>query len=221
MSFRRMAVAVFLLLLCTADAFAQRPTLTEDELAEAIAVGLKAKGREQGLELRETGLLRMSGDGTSGFSLVVYTPTTWIQHLASQAAKQYRPFTRADVTDDMRAPVLRVIAHADTPKTLDVEARRRAASVEHIVLQDRRRRSVLQPASIEPFETEVSNALGAAQTYTGLSATFPLEGVRPLRGAGGGDEFTITIVGSGRDSLGRARNEKHFEIKRGHFSRLP
>jgi hypothetical protein len=40
---------------------------------------------------------------------IVYTPITWIRQLASDAAKEYRPFTIADVREDDKAPVLRVV----------------------------------------------------------------------------------------------------------------
>jgi hypothetical protein len=218
-------VREFAFLLCifstASSAQAQRAELTDKDIDDAIAIGLKAKGGEQGLELREGGFLRSTGAATTtGFVVVIYTPTTWVRQAASDAAKQYKAFTRADVTDDMRAPILRVIVHADTPLEMTPNARYRAASVEHVVLQDRKRTTAIQPLSLQPFEATVSNALGARETFQSQHATFSLAALQTLRGSADA-EFVVTVVGSGADSLGRARNEKHFDVKRSELKRLP
>lgn len=218
--FRVILLILVVVALGAVAAEAQLATLTDEAIAAAIAVGEKAKGKEHGLEIQERSFNRMMGADTSrGYRLVLYTPTTWIRQLASEAAKQYEPFTVADVTDDMLAPVLRVIVHANTPTRMTET--HTASSAEHVVLRDKRRTIVVQPTRIAPFDADVSNLFGARLTYQSLQVTFPLDGLHEIRGPNGDAPFYVTVIGDRRDALGRNQTEKDFEIKRQHFSRLP
>ncbi len=98
-------------IIAVANLHAQKQTLSEQDKADAIRIGVKAKGKLTGLSLTDAGrafgnaLVAMSNPyvptGGTGFSLRVYTPKTWVEQLASNAAKEYRPFTIADITEEM------------------------------------------------------------------------------------------------------------------------
>jgi hypothetical protein len=216
---RKLLALVILAVAAPNGAFAQAAQLSEKDLDAAIEFGTKAKGKAQGLRLAEGGLIRSAGP-TTGFAITIYTPTTWVREQASRAAKKYQPFTRADA--EPVEPVLRVVAEPDVPRTMNAEARRRASSVEIVVIRDAGKTVALQPTKTEPFETELSNALGAEATYHGLIATFDLEKLRALRGPNGDAPFVITVVSTGgADSMGRDRTEKNFEVKDKHLASLP
>ena len=199
----------------TADA--QVASLTPDATASAIQVGAKAKGREQGLDLQDSlgALAALDGyGGRDGFSVVLHTPTTWIRQRASNAAKRYETFTPAHVTDDDRAPVLRVTAHPDLPRQVTAAGMRGTSSVDHVVLQDKSRKVTIQPMASEKFDVEAANAVGGRVMFNGLSAQFPLDALRELRGPKSDQEFFVVVIGS-------TGEEKRFEVKKKHFERLP
>ena len=198
----------------------QRATLTQQDIDQATAQGLKEKGKEQGLDMRDT-LAAVSAaldqadskskGSETGFSLAVYTPLTWIRQQASQAAKEYRPFTPGDVKEELLEPMLRVIVYPSTPTMNTAQAARWASSVQHVVLRDESRKIVIQPTYKEPF----TQGSSSRETYQGLQAKFPLDALREIRGSNGKGEFFITVIGSGRNS------EKDFKVKTKHFERLP
>jgi hypothetical protein len=164
---KRLTTTLALLLLSLSIAHSQveqskTHSLTEQEELEAIQIGLKAKGKSTGLEIADTGrgianaLAAMgnnAGNTTSGtgFSLVLYTPKTWVAQQASNAAKRYEPFTVESITSDMLSPVLRVIVHPDTPTQISGAGMRYTSSVEHVVLRDEAKTLVVQPSSDRPF----------------------------------------------------------------------
>ena len=118
-----------------------------------------------------------------------------------------------DLTEEDLAPVLRVVVFADKPLSVQGFASRNSA--EHIVVHDVRKRGVVQPLAVEPFDETVWNAFGGHIELNGMTATFPMDEVIALRRSNGGSgEFKITIVGVGT-------SERTFHIKRKHFKRLP
>jgi hypothetical protein len=151
---------------------------------------------------------------SNGFRLQVYTPLAWIRQLASDAAKEYRPFSVGDLNDDAVAPVLRVVAFPDTPNTVTAQGMQGTSSVQHVVLRDEARRIVVQPTFKEPFTEEAANAMGGKATFVGLQAQFPLDDLREIWGPKGDREFFITVIGAGRE-------EKDFKVKKKHFDDLP
>ena len=106
-------VMLLLIVVGGATGLAQKQSLSEQDKADAVRLGIKDKGRLTGLSLLDTGAswanaLTVSaanpgGTGGTGFSLRVYTPKTWVEQLASNAAKEYRPFVVDDITDEMLA----------------------------------------------------------------------------------------------------------------------
>jgi hypothetical protein len=202
---------------------AQKQTLSEQDKADAVRIGTKEKGKLTGLSLLDSGAswanaltvtaANPSGTGGTGFSLRVYTPKTWVEQLASNAAKEYRPFTINDITDEMLEPVLRVIVYPDKPTSLTAAGMASTSSAEHVVLRDEAKHLVVQPASKEAFSDKASSALRDME-YQGLVAKFPLDSLKELRGPNGDKEFLIVVVGA-------KTKEKEFRVKQKHFERLP
>jgi len=202
---------------------AQKQTLLDQDKADAVRIGIAAKGKLTGLSLMDSGrafgnaITAMGNNNAttdgSGFSLRVYTPKTWVEQLASNAAKEYRPFVVADITEEMMESVLRVVVYPDKPTTISGEGMRKSSSAQHVVLRDEGKRMVVQPTSKEPFTETASSAL-RDMAYQGIVATFPLDAVRELRGPSGDKEFLIVVVGEGQ-------KEKVFKVKEKHFERLP
>jgi hypothetical protein len=196
---------------------AQTATLTTDAINAAIQVGEKQKNRDHGLTLHDTlSALGAIADNPSstGFSVVVYTPTTWVRHNAAVRAKKYQHLLLEDVDEDMREPILRVIANPDVPRQVTAKGARGSSSVDHVVLQDKTKEITIQPISMEPFTDDVKNALGASLTYAGMRANFKLEDLKELRGPNGDREFYVLVIGS-------TGEEKRFEVKKKHFDDLP
>jgi hypothetical protein len=156
-----------------------------------------------------------SGPSTStGFRVHIYTPITWIRQLASDAAKEYRPFTIENVREEDRAPVLRVVVYPDTATTVSAAGVSGTSSVQHVVLRDKDKRIVVQPTLKEAFREEAKNAMGGNVQYDGVRVEFPLDGLHELRGAKGDGEFVLTVIGL-------ERKEKNFDVKKKHFERMP
>lgn len=167
--------------------------LSQTSISAAIAAGYQQKGVPQGLRVLDTGerwsgQLAVNGSAsttTATVRLQIYTPLTWIQQIASDAARRGRTFTAVNVTDEMTRSVLRVIATGANAATTPLR---------HIVLRDETRAFVVQPLSKEAFSEHVLNAKGQSAVFDGLRVTFPLEAVRELRGAGDDDEFIIAVI---------------------------
>lgn len=194
---------------------AQKIALTDDDIAVALATGTKAKGKPQGLVLRDSaqGFMAAMSEtgGSSGFWVELFTPTTWVMQQASNAAKKYQVL-KAPLAPELLEPVLRVIAHPDTPSHVTSSGMAGTASVEHVILRDEQKRVVIQPTWTEPFNEDVSNAMGGKAAFTGLNAKFPVD-LREIRGPKGDSEFFITIVGA-------TQEEKNFKVKDKHFKDL-
>lgn len=197
---------------------------TDEQYAEHIRRGQAAKGQEMGLRLRDTGRgigngimaglggMALAATTSSGFSLLVYTPLSWAAQQASGRAKNYMTFDVSQLTEEDRAPVVRVLVFPDTPNYVTGGAAR--SSVEHVVVRDTRGGHVIQPLSIEPFDQTVSNAMGGSIALNGVTAIFSLEQLQAVRKADKKTEFTITVIGNGR-------TERTFKVKSKHIKQLP
>lgn len=195
---------------------------TEAEVSAAIEKGRVAKGRSAALSISDAGrgfmnaMASLNGPGAvtagTGFRLAMYTPLTWVQQQASDAAKVYKPFRPEDVTDDMLRPILRIVVYPD--KATDFRNQAQTSSVEHVVVRDEAKRQVVQPLSMEPFAESTQTAGGAQLHYNGLMVTFDLDQVKALIATPGLDEFFVTVVGE-------RSKEKDFKIKNKRFKDLP
>jgi hypothetical protein len=154
-----------------------------------------------------------SGTNT-GFSLRVFTPKAWLMQVASEAAKEYRPFGLSDITDEMLQPVLRVTVYPDKPTYVTASGLKGTSSVQHVILRDLSKKIVVQPASKEEFDDSASNAAGGKASFIGLRATFPMDSVREIRGPRNAG-FYIVVIGT------EGTKERRFEVKAKHFGDLP
>ena len=173
---------------------------TPAAIAAAIADGVQHKTR------RHHGLVL--APFSKGAFIEVYTPLTWITQRAAAAAREYRPFTVADA-EPLLEPVLRVVANPVTPEKLQDGG----SSVQHVVLQDERKTTTIQPLTSEPFSIDLQNAMGAKVSYDGLTVTFPLDALRQSRTTGKGDLVVVVVYTAGY--------EQRFTIKPKHFEKLP
>lgn len=198
---------------------AQQQSLLDEEKADAIFLGSREKGRLTGLSLTDVGRLwtnaiiaagdRYAQTVGTGFSLRIYTPYTWIEQQASNAAKEYRPFTVRDITAEMLEPVLRVYVYPDKPTSLTGYGMSLASSVQHVVIRDVGKSLVLQPLTKEPFTDTASSAL-RDMAYQGIVTKFPLSALADLRASSSKKEFLIIIVGEGTQERVYTVKEKHF-----------
>lgn len=190
-----------------------RGGLSETSINAAIAAGYRQKGLTQGLRLLDTGERWIEQPTANGFGsatkatvrLQIHTPLTWIQQIASDAARRGRTFSVANVTDEMTRSVIRVTATGANATTTPLR---------HIVLRNEARAVVVQPLSKEAFSEHVLNAKGESVVFDGLRVTFPLDAVRELRGPAGNSEFIVAVI----DAAGV---ETDVKISTAHLHDLP
>jgi len=194
--------------------------LNEARIAAAITVGNEAAGRAMALSLKDSAQswARAMGDqqATTGFSLEVYTPFSWIAQNASWKAKKYQTFGREDVTPDMVEGILRVYANPDRPNQVSQRGMIGTAGVEHLIIRstDKKNFAVLQPIDIVPDAVYARNAFGAEVGFTAQVASFDIDEVRRIAALDKKGEFFIVVIGD-------TGEEKKFKIKTKHFDRLP
>lgn len=91
-----------------------------------------------------------------------------IVYAANQTKRRYKPFTEADVTQDMKATELRVYAPAW------VSASNKIVSPDIVILEGGRKDSIIQPTNTEEMSEEFQNLFGASREGHSMVATFPL-----------------------------------------------
>jgi hypothetical protein len=201
-----------------------RYPLTAREIRTALSVGTKAKGRNCGLALRDSfqgfsNAMAAMGDGrtgSTGFSVDVYTPFSWIAQNASWEAKRYRELRPEDVTEEMRQGVLRVYANPDMPTRVSSDGMIGASGVDHIIIRSTRDRDfeVAQPLETQEDVAYARNAFGAEVGYASLVGYFDLEEVRRISALDKKGEFFVVVIGT-------TGEEKKFKVKTKHFDELP
>jgi hypothetical protein len=126
--------AAFILFGCTAAIYGQQThALSDTEVSAAIERGYNRKPHSIELELLEGGGV-CNTCPTSGYQIVIYNPSQWIEKVAMNTKLGLTPFTIADVTPEMRQPLLHVVAWPDLPNTATGMAS--ASSVHKVVLTD-------------------------------------------------------------------------------------
>ena len=206
---------LFLLLLFSFPLFAQQAVLSEKEITSAIQYGTSRKGKNTGLQLIDKGkqFLRVISDKpievSSGFSITLYTPYSWVSQMASDAAKEYKKFTKENVDEGMLLPILRVVVQADKPEG---DSNKGVTSVEHVVIRDEARTDVVQPVHKELFGEDGEENVWEEE-YGGLIAFFQLEDLARIRALSKDQEFFVTVIGEND-------KEKNFKIKKKFFEKL-
>ncbi|HEX9638581.1 MAG TPA: hypothetical protein VGB99_13665 [Acidobacteriota bacterium] len=192
-------------------------TLTADQVAAAIERGLRDPGAEPGLVLQDRGqawakrIMPNSAGTGRGFSIVVYTPTTWVAKIAAQAELEGERLTPEAIEPEMLEPLLRVVAYPDLPTSPMADGVFGTASVEAVLLRDESKRVAIEAIDSEPFDRTDPSGL---RTYQGLMAAFRLEEVERIRSASRDREFYVTVTGTTGET-------KNFKIKKEFHPALP
>lgn len=197
-------------------------TFSEEDIARAIEAGRLAPGRTHGVLVSDARQASLPAPGTPASAaefpgatrIELFTALQWIKQLASDAAREQRPFGVSDVPPDALEPVLRVVIYPEGQASTTSTINRGVAAIEHVVLRDESTRVVVQPLHTEIIEGRRMGALGNAVLVPGLRATFHLNDIYDLRGADGARDFFVTVV----DSAGR---EKNVRILLEHFAAMP
>lgn len=194
----------FILFGCTAAAMnaQQAHVLTDAEVSAAIQrADQKQHGLYIGLELQD------QMKAPHGYSVHIYTSAQWIEMAARTAKRELKPFTIADVTPEMRQPVLHVEGWPDTPEYINGGG----SNVHKVVLADLTKQVLIQPLSNEPQDVNVGNAFRTV-SYTRVTDTFSMADVAKVRGASGDEEFYVVVVGDAYN--------KFFKVKSKMFDRI-
>jgi hypothetical protein len=189
--------------------------LNESEIAAAIERGSRENLRAVGLTLIDVQTALLSGIACtackqSGYTVKVFTPVKWIEFQAASAKRELKPFSMADVTPEMRQPLLRVVAEPSKAAYINGTGLAGASSVHRVVLADRNKQNLVQPLTNELGSVEDNSALRSI-TYSNAFATFRLADVDVIRGDDNG-EFFVVVVGDNQN--------KYFKIKTRMFKNL-
>jgi hypothetical protein len=185
-------------LLCSAAvSFAQN--LTDDQINQAIARGNSKKHHAIGLELtdQQTAFISAMACKTcavSGYVISVYNPEQWIEMQSSMAKRAMAPYSIANVTPEMRQPLLRVLAWPSKAAYLNAAGMSASSSVSRVVLSDTARQTTIQPLDLQ-HGTVQSNSAFRSFEYTSASAVFQLSDVANLQHSDSKGEFFIVVVG--------------------------
>ncbi len=189
--------------------------LTDDQVRQAIARG-NGKRHQIGLTLNDKqtaflSSLRCQTCGQSGYTITIYNPEQWIELGAQQAQKEMQPFGLADVTDQMRAPALHVIALPSQAEHLTGSGIAGSSSVHRVVLSDTGRQTTIQPLDVSLSTLQSNSALRSFE-YTMASTEFSMSDVARLRDSDRKGEFFIVVVGDNQN--------KFFKVKSRDFRML-
>ena len=187
-------------------------SLTDDQVREAIA---RSNGKHHSIGLQLTdqqtafasafvaGMNNQQG-AVTGFTIVVYSPTQWVELQAALAHREMRPFTVADADDNMRVPMLHVLALPSRAEYISGPGMTYAQGVKRIVLSDTARQTTIQPTDLTSRTVVNSSALRDV-SYNSASAMFPMKDVGSLRESDKKGEFFIVVVGD--------KYNKFFKVK--------
>jgi hypothetical protein len=201
--------AAFIVLGCGAVVDAQQThLLTDAEVTAAIERGYATKHHPVGLELVEGGG-SCNTCPNSGYEIIIYTPAQWIEAKAMKAKRELTTYTIADVTPEMRQPLLHIVAWPDLPNTLGGVPS--ASNVHKVVLADETKQILIQPLSNEPEAVKVATTF-SDKSYNKDIVTFAMEDVSKVRGSSGDGEFYVVVAGD--------THTKFFKVKSKMFSHL-
>lgn len=149
--------------------------MTDADIEEAIRLGIDEKAAAKFLQ----SYVAQTRTGLGAGPLIGYfsTPFSRVVRAAAAARKQGRPFTRADVTPDLLAPQLEVLAlshpAAYSPTT---------AAVVDVTITSSNSNSpneAIQPASTTPATSQHYALYGVSRENGATVAVFPLTAVAP------------------------------------------
>ena len=135
----------------------------------------------------------------------------WIEFQSAMANRELKPFSIADVTPEMREPILHVLALPSKALYINGPGLSMASSVSRVVLTDKTKKTIIQPLTNENGTVESNSALRSF-TYTTATASFGLNDVAQIRGEDDKGEFFVVVVG--------ANQNKYFKVKTRMFKQL-
>lgn len=138
-------------------------TLSPAQIQSAIAEGVKYKARAHEIGARVNG-----ADG--GFNIAVRGPENRIAFAAAFAAGQYRPFTVADVTADMLAPTITILAVPKPPVVRPYGGLMVTPPATNLVINAKS--GIVQPKAFTHAPMAWTNALGGTFSGVGIQAEF-------------------------------------------------
>jgi hypothetical protein len=149
--------------------------------------------------------------GQSGYHVTIYTPVKWIEFQSAMAHRELRPFSYADVTAEMREPILRVRALPSKANYITGQGLSLSSNVTRVVLADHTKQEIIQPLAVQHGTVESNSALRSF-SYTSASASFSLNDVDQVRGEDEKGEFFVVVVGTTQN--------KYFKVKTRMFKAL-
>jgi PDZ domain len=191
-------------------------SLTDVEVVAAMNRALSGKHHAIGLRLNDVQTNLLSGllcetCRTTGYTIFVYTPESWIELKAVQARREMLPFDLEDVTPEMRLPYIHVLASPSSPEYLNASGMGMASSVHRVVLSSTDRLDIIQPLS-ESHEKVESNSALRSFTQASAGAVFSMKDIERLRSEDPSREFFIVVVGDNQN--------KYFKVKSKFFKQL-
>jgi hypothetical protein len=207
-------LSLFGIFILSASSFGQ--TLTDAQVIAAIDRALSGKRHQIGLTLNDVQTSLFSGLActtckTTGYTIFVYQPESWIELKAVQARREMLPFGLENVTPEMRLPYIHILASPSRPEYLNANGMGMASSVHRVVLSNTNRSDVIQPLSESQAEVESNSALRSF-TQSSAGAVFSMEDVGRLRSEDPKREFFIVVVGDNQN--------KYFKVKTRFFNQL-
>lgn len=193
------------------ESSSQYGLLSERDISEALQ---GTSRHAAGLRLNDVQTRLLSGMlcntcGASGYTTTIYTPQQWIAHMAQYARREMMPFSRAEVTDEMRQPLLHVQALPSSPDYLNANGFSRASSVHRIVLSDTARQITIQPLEVTHGRVETNSAFRSA-TFGTAAASFLMADVERLRAMDPKSEFFVVVVGDNQNKFFKVKSKFHF-----------
>jgi hypothetical protein len=201
------SIGIIVALALAVSAFAQQ--LTDEQVRLAIERGA-GKPHQIGLTLNDKQTFFFSAIacrtcGQSGYTITVYNPEQWVELCAAQAKKEMEPFGVADVTDQMRAQDLHVVALPSRAEYLTGSGIAGSSSVHRVVLNDTARQTTIQPLEVRRNTLQANSALRSFE-YTMASAEFSLSDVARLRDSDPKGEFFIVVVGDNQNKFFKVKS---------------
>jgi hypothetical protein len=191
-------------------------SLTDAQVIAAINRASTGKRHQVGLSLNDKQTALLSGlvcetCQTSGYTIFVYTPESWIELQAIQARREMMPFGFNDVTPELRLPYIHIMALPSKADYLNGSGIAMASSVHRVVLSSTDKSEVVQPLS-ESHDTVESNSALRSFTQASAGAVFSTNDVNRLRSRDSKHEFFIVVVGD--------NSNKYFKVKARFFNQL-
>jgi hypothetical protein len=131
---------------------------------------------------------------TNGFSIIIYTPSRWVEYQAALAMRMMAPFEFENVTPEMKSRVLHVVALPNTPDRLNGLNMSAATSVGRVVVCDKDKKTTVQPLTGDATSVTLDSAL-RSKDYTSIASTFDLREIDTVRGESKTDEFFVVVIG--------------------------